>query len=238
MRPPLTRRALLGVLGASGIAWGRDWEKPAFPDWSGEFTDRLLTDSPWARPVDVPFVYQPRGSKLRSDFSQIGLPGSSRLPLPGRSAGPRGNVGVHTEIYLTVRWSSALPIRQALALEQWGRKGLSSPEAQEFLAAQTEEHLLEVFGIPATQFPDGTAQLEKDMERSGSLLVKDRMPVRASSAAAPAPGMHLSVALRFPRLEGLSETDNAIDFEAKAGPMRIAARFKLKDMVYGGRLAV
>ncbi|MBL8291508.1 MAG: hypothetical protein JNN08_06715, partial [Bryobacterales bacterium] len=126
----MTRRLFLGALPVAA-AWGRSWERPAFPNWDAEFIDDLLTDSPWARPLIVKFPWQPAPHPLLSGFMQLGdmqLPG--RIPGGGRTTGggprpdsrPSGPVQpVQTEMYLTVRFSSALPIRQALALMEFGR---------------------------------------------------------------------------------------------------------------------
>ncbi len=202
---------LLGMAGVAPLAFSRDWERPAFPDWSPEFADRILTESPWAHPLDVPFVFRPR-----------------QRP---------GGVGVHTEIYLTIRWSSGLPVRQALALEQWGREGIQSPAARELLEAKPDAgYLIEVFGIPATTFPDGVEKLEAELARTASLFLKGRKAVQPESVTVPPAGMHLSAAMRFPRYTDLTGGEGIIEFAASAGPVKIAAKFKLKDMMYRGRL--
>ena len=108
----MQRRHFLALLGAAPLAAADFWEKQPFPHWTPVEVEKLLTDSPWSREVHCRFEYTPPGRRLTSEF-QIGFP-------RGRSGGS-GTPSVRTEVYLTVRWSSALPIRQALALQEAGR---------------------------------------------------------------------------------------------------------------------
>ena len=52
----------------------------------------------------------------------------------------------------------------------------------------------------------------------------------------PEHGMHLMATLRFPRFENITAEDGVVQFSAEAGPARIECPFKLKAMIYRGRL--
>jgi hypothetical protein len=139
-------------------------------------------------------------------------------------------------VYLTVRWSSALPIRQALALERWGRSGLNAPAAIEWLNQEPKEHLVEVFGLPAIMATNGAKRIEEDLSRSCVLWLKSRLPSRAASVHVPEHGTHLSAELRFLRASGITPQDGAVELRGETGPIQIAQKFKLREMVYQGRL--
>jgi hypothetical protein len=210
----------------------------------------LLTDSPWAHAVDVPFEFQPAPGGMLPSLSrswQIGVPPS--VPdWPGRrsprttSPGPTTPTGggrrypVRAEVYLTVRWSSALPIRQALALERWGRRGLDQPEAVTFLDEPRSDLVLEIFGMPARLGAEGTRNLERDLKKTARLILKGRRPIEPSNVEAPEHGQHLSAELHFPRMEQVSADMGNLEFRAAAGGLEIESKFKLKAMVYDGRL--
>jgi len=242
----MTRRMFLGALPVAA-AWGRSWERPAFPNWDAEFIDDLLSDSPWARPLTVKFPWQPAPQPLLSGFMQLGdmqLPG--RVPgASGRTMGggprpdsrPAGPVQpVQTEMYLTVRFSSALPIRQALALSEFGRAGLDDPRAVKLLTTEPEECVVEVAGFPTISMNRGAAALAEDLRKSARLTVKGSAPVAAKAAEVPEHGMHLVATLRFPRFGDLPVADGVLQFSAGSGTIRIEQPFKLKQMVYRGRL--
>jgi hypothetical protein len=239
----LTRRLFLGAAAASPLAATEPWERRPFPEWSAEVGDQLLTDSPWAKQLTVPFQYVAPVKQWQSDWSQVEIPGvgwpRGRTPGGPRPAGTgRGGnpVPFHTEVYLVIRWSSALPIRQALALAQWGRERLREAEAAEFLSREEPDYLLGVGGFPTTMVPQGAAWLEQELIRSARVWFKDRRPLRATAAHVPEHGNHLAAELRFPRIEGGLPGDGVVEFTAEAGPIKMAQKFRLKAMFYHGRL--
>ncbi len=197
----MTRRLLLGTGAMISLA-ARNWERDAFPDWSDEHVDKVLTDSPWAQPVKVAFR----------------------------------QLGVSTEIYLTVRWSSALPVRRALALHQYGKNGLGSGKAVELLDGEPAEYVVDVAGFPVGAVAQGARRLEAELLRSAKLIVKGRSAMSAVSASVPEHGNHLIATVRFRRFENLLESEGFIELSAQAGPMVIHSKFKLREMNYKGRL--
>jgi hypothetical protein len=237
------------------LAAAESWDQHPFPNWSRDLVDRLLTDSPWAKPVTLPFHFQPPPERSRSDSNDagipasvgllagirgIGSPGSQRSGREPRTAGqdqtPDGNPRVRTEVCLTIRWSSALPIRQALALERWMREGLEHPKAIEFLDCEEPDYVVEILGFPVQLVPQGTRRLEAELLQTAGVLLKGHGPIQATSAYVPQHGEHLSAELRFPRRDPIRADDGTLEFAAQAWPMKIQQKFKLKAMIYRGRL--
>jgi len=238
----MTRRFFLS---SSALA-ARGWDR-AFPDWSDEYLDKLLTDSPWARPSTLPFRFSAPARRHFgvSNFEQIGEPLGLPKGWPTGTNAPASRTPriddtnappVQTEIYLTTRWSSALPMRQALALHQFGRAGLQSPRALELLQGAESEYVLDIAGFPAGMIPQGVRRFEAQLLESATILIKSRKALRATAASVPEHGNHLVATLRFPRYDTVSDSDGLIEFAAIAGPMDIRQRFKLRDMNYKGRL--
>jgi hypothetical protein len=62
------------------------------------------------------------------------------------------------------------------------------------------------------------------------------MPMRTASVRVPEHGTYLSAELRFPRAHGITPEDGAVELRGEAGPIQIAQKFKLREMVYRGRL--
>jgi hypothetical protein len=239
----MTRRSFLALVGAAPLAAAEPWERQPFPDWSPELVDRLLTDSPWSRPVTVAFDSEPspHSNYVTASLAQIGLPRIPGINWPGSrgpAAGPRlpgGTTSVRTEVFLTIRWSSALPIRQALALERWTRAGLGNQEAVELLRPPPD-YVVEIFGLPPEVLPHGARRLEAELLQNSVLTLRSRPALKPTSCHVPEQGRHLSAELRFPRFESLSAEDGILEFAAQAGRMRISAKFRLKTMQYRGRL--
>ncbi len=249
----MTRRQLLASLAAAPLCAARTWDDPAFPDWSRVHIDELLTDSPWARQKSIPYVHhpRPRSNKEEFSFSQISLPGGIGFPRRGgtspgtgstwpRSGGGRTqpastSTGIHTEANLTMRWSTALPVRQAMVLSEFGKARFQDPKAREILDRQPSTYIIDIAGFPAILFTNAKA-LEVDLAKSARLYVRGHKALAPKSVDVPEHGNHLSATLEFPRWETLSENDGAVEFTAHTGTLKIELPFKLKPMVYRGNL--
>lgn len=249
----ITRRVFVASLSCSSYALSKSWDDQAFPAWTPEFVERMLTGSPWAKAGTLSFELEPDQRLQPSNYAQIGLPGGIGLPrsgIPGvgwPSGGSRtdtppttwpggGGSSARTEIYLTTRWSSALPIRRALALQEFGAEGLQSEKAIELLNRREPEYVLEVAGFPATVIRQGAKRFAAELLDTARLIVPGRRPIAATSSHVPEYGMHFAATLRFPRLEDLTPKEQTIDLLARSGRKNIRERFKLKSMVYGGNL--
>lgn len=249
----MTRRELLAAFAASPLLASQVWDDPAFPDWSRAHIDKVLTDSPWAHQKTIPFVHQPREREPEKEFSfsQIGLPGGIGFPrrgggtsIPGgtwpggagRGGSGRGgsqtSSGIHTEAYLTVRWSSALPVRQALVLTEFGKGGFQDPKAKELLERAPSQYVVDVSGFPAILFSRNIKALEADLAKNTRIYLKGRKPLAPLSVEVPEQGMHLSATLQFPRWKDVSDDEGTVEFTSRAGTMKIEIPFKLKPMVY------
>jgi hypothetical protein len=261
-----TRRVFLLTLPFAHLVLSKSWDTPAFPSWSPTFIDKLITDSPWAKQstvrVDLDTVRGTSGLTT-SSFSQLELPtgigfprggsgipgvgwprggggatpGNRMPPIGGPSSGGGGrNSGATGEIFLTTRWASALPIRQAQTLQQFGRGRLETPEAADRLNTQPEDYVLEIAGFPATIVRERAAKFAAELKDTARLTVLGRKPLAATASNMPEPGMHLMATLSFPRFEHLAQHEGSIEFSATIRGMQLRQRFKLGEMVYGDRL--
>lgn len=223
------------------------WDQPEFPEWREEFVDKILTDSPWARPITVPFLFSSsaRAPLTASRFAQIGEPlglpkgwPGDRQPQPAETTrvDERAAPPARTEIYLTARWASAEPVRRAMALHRFGRRGLASPKAVALLEGNAKEYSLELAGFPAGMIPQGTKRFEAQLLASAVITWKGGNAIRAIAAEVPEHGNHLMATLSFPRSEQLSVADGSIEIFAQAGTMEVRQKFKLREMIYRGRL--
>ena len=206
----MTRRLLISLPAAWLVpAAQNNWDSPPFPAWDNSLADRILTGSPWAQEVRVPF---------RQAFAAAGRPGS-----------------IATEVHLTVRWGSALPVRQASAFAL----GLETRAAQKLLRTEPGEYLIEIAGLPASVVRDSKA-FEKELAATARLTGLGRAGLKAVSAAVPEFGTHVMAEVRFPRDPALRLEDKEVEFSATAldGAMRLRARFALKPMLYQGSLAL
>lgn len=253
----VTRRAFLLSLSSLSLGFPRSWESPAFPNWSPEFIDKLLTDSPWARQSTLRIELDRMQHMLEPrvlSFNQLELPQGIGLPrsgphlpgvswpgqrggsMPGTRTPPSGGSGATGELFLTTRWATALPVRRAQALQHFGRIGLEDPKVIELLNAAPSEYKLEIAGFLTTVVREGAEKFAAELKDSARLIVSGRKPIRATEAEMPEHGMHLMATLRFPRLEDVQVKESHVELSASVRGMQIRERFKLSDMVYAGNL--
>jgi hypothetical protein len=175
-----------------------------------EEVHRLLTDSPWARPVRLSFDLTAPRSRESLAFSDIGLPPGIGLPRGGGMPGtgwpggvglpgggrrdPGGGGGsVRAEAYLTIRWSSALPMKQAALLDRLGYDLRDSDEASGVNGEKSQY----VVGLrPAGHrgaHGDGQSGTRTGTER---LTSPERAPPFPSNRESPT--KHLALTFRFP----------------------------------------
>ena len=135
---------------------------------------------------------------------------------------------------MTVSWRSALPIKQALVRGQVGEGGEISAGNQEFLEAEEAFYVVGVLGVPP-QF--GRTPLEQ-IKAESFLERKGKDPLAAEDVIFQRGQDTLLLLVAFPRSAGITVDDGDVEFKTKLGTFGIKKKFKLKDMVYQGKLAM
>lgn len=148
---------------------------------------------------------------------------------------PLRDKAYRSELYLTVRWASALPMRRANA----AALGVESRAGKLMLAAAPKQYIIEVAGFPAGALKDGgVKRLEAELMSTAVLTSKKRKPLAATYVAVPEFGSHLMAEIHFPRTPEITLDDGVVEFTALvlAGRVSVRVKFPLKPMVYEGRL--
>ncbi len=234
---PLSRSIAVAAF-ASGVLWaGSFWNDVAPGDWTPEQVDRILSDSPWAKPAQVDFTgsrsspNSGRGGGFPGAGRGGGYPGGagrSRFPFPGTDGGwggPSRYADSAFDADVTVRWESALPVRQALARSRH-ETDPRNEAARYYVVALTS------LPLPAARM----AQQPDTILANAALVLKDRPQLRAERVEiAPRPGAP-GLLLYFPREQEITVADRTVEFVLRVGQYQVARKFKLKEMIYRGRL--
>jgi hypothetical protein len=230
-------------------AWNKDPAK-----WSHSDIERILNASPWAQVVPVIF-HDPEDDEV----PEVPLPGPAQAGM-----GSRGNVsdgkwdgGVAKnarnipgvpQLSVVVRWDSALPVREALAKSG---KQLFTPEQFE------RDYIITIAGlVPAGQYhlagaaPEHKTTSESDDDGPpdphdpGPMLqglMADSMLATSAGLAIRPDDVKLDsftgeLHFFFPRIQPITLAGKEAIFETKFGEMKVKRRFRLKDMLYRGKL--
>jgi hypothetical protein len=230
------------------LAWAasQPWKGTAPQNWTARDIEQLLNDSPWSQSVGAIFALAgddaPPPPEL--EIPQAGMPSPHNGSTDGHWDGgvSRVNRNGPPTLNVTVRWDSALPVRQALERQ---RVVLAYTPAQ-----LRSSYIITVVGlVPAgryrqpelnTRSGDGAVDSRNPEEMLEGVMRYSRLYPRGKQAILPEDAKldNESGALHifFKRTEALSLEAKEVTFETRFGSLSVLKRFRLKDMLYQGQL--
>jgi hypothetical protein len=222
----MQRHAAVGIavcLAVSVASAAEFWETKPFLEWSDKEADRILTDSPWAAIVAIPL---PNTGPVATDGGGGGRGGGG---AEGFGPGPR-------RVRVTVSWRSALVMKQAMVRQQIGQRGTITPEAQTYLDAADEHYVIGLQGIPPQYAMPGR---DSPLVATAFLRRDGKAPIPLQQATPQMMRGGVLLLLRFPKTDPITLADEDVELDAKFGELQqIKKKFKLKDLVYRGELAL
>jgi len=225
----LSRRTFVTGLGFAAAAhgWAKDFwndKKPA--DWTGDEIQQMLTKSPWAKDASIFDSATHKG--VSSAPYAGGIYGSNPYESPDGKSLPRvrGLKGWGA----TVRWESALPVREAM-------KAAKSADAD-------KNYIIALIGeMPAASVPsddDDAAERQRklDVLKESTRLERKDDPLELQSVkiAPRTPHSPSGTLYYFSRALPLTPEDKQVTFTTKVGPLEVKCKFTLHDMLYHGNL--
>jgi hypothetical protein len=256
-----------------------------YKQWTSSEVHQVLSDSPWARQVQISF----RGmdARQRTNFpSDSGGPmgengpgaiGGGGIGGGGMAGGGMGGMGrggmgggmgrqgtgqgrsreSEPPVYLTVRWASGLPVREALLRSGAGNEATATSDA---LQQPEKDYVLTIAGLfsmnqfagqrqpgigGAPQTDDGNGsqvwnmaeQMRRQLMSSARLIRKRKDPITASDVKQiNGPSGEQEFEVFFPKSDPIALKDKDVEFQAQVRTSPIQKKFRLKDMVYKGNL--
>jgi hypothetical protein len=226
---PLLLMCVAAQLGARN-----SWQSKPYTQWTSEDVLTMLKDSPWAKDA-VPKVRKAKGeddiqSNCSGTTGPTALPSSPNNPEIGNVVKTLGKDSCTTDgdHRVTVRWDSALPVRQALSKQGW-------PLSERTPAS----YIVTVAGLPGAGEYMGP-MVSAAVERLDQLVAATSITIKGKPALTPEKVEHgidgASLLFTFPRTSAISLDDKEVEFVTKIGAMEVRRKFKLKDMVFQGKL--
>lgn len=232
------RVVILFAAAAIALYAGDVWSKK-YTQWSVQDVNRLLTDSPWARQVNALFSTAPR----EADDTVVPPPSASTANMGGTrgvsSGGWDGGVGrviddTPPKLPVTIRWDSALPVREALLRSRLGDH-LSAPrDSNESLNQPEKDYIVTVIGLLTNDQSKDRERGRKELMPAAKLVRAGKPPIRPENVELDASAG--AIQLFFPRTVPISLNDKEVTFQLQFGSMTIEKKFRLKPMTYRGKL--
>lgn len=235
MRRSVTRRWMLAAPLAIVWAAGGPWT-----EWSDRQVLKMLTDSPWARRRRVRLEwYRREPAPPRAEDIPGATGPNMRRPDGGN---PIGGIGVPRtslplEADLIIRWSSALPVRQARALYLYRSQQAQVRTLNELLEDEPEHAILEIHGLPAQMAHKGAGSVELAALHGVRLRGARGRALAPVKARVDLAGLTLDLYVHFDR-NAAASLGGEIEVDADLQIARIRERFRLSQMMYNGRLEI
>lgn len=221
----------------AGVVSAAEWDSKPFPNWSDKLVIRLVTDSPWAKGIDVPLTWKKREER---PLTPQDVPGATPQSA-GRMGSPVGGIGAGKPkmplgVDLIVRWASALPVRQAKALYKQRNEKTGVQNPSDLIEMQSPDYVLEIYGIPAEVAHLGTESVEAIAMSSAWLRTKSGRLLKPNRVEAQVHALTLTLLIHFPRKEAITLKDQEVECFVDMQIFQARAKFKLDSMKYLGSL--
>jgi hypothetical protein len=246
---------LVLAAGVIAFAADDAWKNKPVPEWTADDAHQIMTDSPWAKTVTPTMEFSSSDGQRRSRGGGgrgggigiggigIGIPGiggtgrrgGGGYPGGGYPGGgnPGGNYpdgGGRTESVspptLTLRWESALPVREA----ELKARDVDAPTLDE------NHYAIAVIGVPREMLKADSRAMEGELKKQVTLKRDGKKDLKPSSVEIHQREDGPIILFLFPKSAEISKTDRHAEFDAQIGRLKFSDTFDMEDMVYLGRL--
>ena len=233
------------LVGAIAMCGADFWNAKDPAQWTQEEIERLLNDSPWARPTNISFDLpgmQPEAKGPPGRFAGDGGYKGGAYPRRGRYPDedePAREPHGLPSFVATIRWESALPLQQALLRSQAATPADTSDNP----------YVIAVLGVPipgnrADQAsarkggppPRDLESVREELLASTKLIRKSKAPIAPADVKIDASKAAGEIRFYFPRKDPISIDDKELTFEMHLGRMRLEQKFHPKDMTFKRKL--
>lgn len=211
------------------------WQSKPSTEWSEKDLQKMMTNSPWAKSFTVS-IAGPGGASDPGAPQPISEGGGRGR---GGGGGGRGGAAAPAAVgglapTVFARWQSALPVRQAFVRLKFGAEAATSPDAKQILEREEPDYEIVLSGPLKSLLRGDLETLKKAITENSFLSVKGKDPVKPS--AVQMSQMSNDMIFRFPRSTPFTADDKEVEFSTRFGDTTLRYKFRLKDMVYNGKL--
>ena len=223
--------------------WAADfWTTKPFTDWNENEVAKILSDSPWTAKITIsagpgapPAIGGGGGGGGRGGRGG-GPQGDSTTADPGIGGDSGGFGGAPSGTTVTLIWQTALPIRQALVKRQYGAEAGTSPEAKAKLDRVDQFYVLTLGGMPGFTLASAQGDRKAALLGATMLTVAGKPPLKAVDVQVSGGRGTGVMSFVFPKTTAFTVEDKEVEFSSKFDQTAVKKKFKLKDMVFNGKV--
>jgi hypothetical protein len=225
------RMRLPGLMFLSVVLLAADasWSTKQISEWNENDAQQLLAVSPWVKHVTPAIMPQPSEFQKREGGQMGGGKGAGveAFKLPTIFGGG-GSSAVRKEQVrpLTLRWESALPVREAE--RKAGQAGAPAIEEGSYAVA--------VYGIPASSIDGDLQTLSEALQKTATLKRNGKKEIKATRVDIFREADGAVLLYLFPRSTEIKKEDARVEFNAQIGRYYLAESFDTGAMQFHGKL--
>jgi len=129
---------------------------------------------------------------------------------------------------LTLRWESALPMREA----ELKSRDVDAPTVDE------NHYAIAVRGVPRNMLKADTRAMEGELKKQAALKRDGKKDFKPSSVEIHQRDDGPIILYLFSKSTEITKSDRRVEFEAQIGRLKFAEPFFIEDMVYDGKPAL
>ena len=129
-----------------------------------------------------------------------------------------------------------MPVRQALIKRQYGSEAGTSPEAKAKLDRVDPVYVLTLIGMPGNMLGATQGDKKAVLLDSTMLTVNGKPPLKAIDVQASGGRGSATMSFLFPKTTTFTVEDKEMEFSSKFDKTTVKKKFKLKDMVFNGKV--
>jgi len=238
--------------------WAADfWTTKPFTDWNDKEITKMITSSPWADKVTIAGgisgsalgnAETPGGGGRGGGRGGGGGGGGRGGPqgdganadpgvAGGGGGGDFGGVGGGGGVSVGILWQTAMPVKQALIKRQYGAEAGTSPEAKAKLDRTEQVYVLTLVGMPGFTLSAAQGDRKAGLLDLTTLTAGGKPPLKPIDVQVSGGGRGAAnVSFLFPKTNPFTVDDKEVEFSTKFDKTPIKHKFKLKDMVFNGKV--
>jgi hypothetical protein len=209
---------MVSLLSAGQGSTEKAWKNKPVTEWTADDAQQVMTDSPWAK-TTIPVM-----EKAANEGPHRGGGGYPRGGARNDTGGERTDQGQPPT--LTLRWESAVPIREA----ELKAGDVDAPTVDE------EHYAIAVLGVPRNMLNAETRTMEGEFKKQATLKRDGKKDLKPSSVEIHQCEDGLIILYSFPRSNEISKYDRRVEFDAQIGRLKFTEPFYIEEMVYAGNL--
>jgi hypothetical protein len=227
--PQKSRIVLLGLWAILLTAADQDWKDKQYPEWTEDDAKEVMKDSPWAKTVVATLVKATdnhRSGGIGLGGMGIHLPGVGRRSDTGSQ--PSGGAGSSSSQppTLTLRWESALPIREA----ELKAHDIGAPSLDD------DHYAIAVYGIPRGMVKDDSKETADELKKQAIIKREGKKDIRPSSVEILLRDDGPVVIYLFPKSAEFNWRDHRIEFDGQVDKLKFSQSFLTDEMRFHGTL--